>query len=244
MTIQIEADLLHTPPAARTARSSTHSTYLGEFYIRDMKPMSSPSSPVRSPPTRRPSVLESVPEATQLNSLSPRSMQSDLRPPPLFLPTHQAIPNASHPTPALSTTLSPHLNHPQLNTTTPELLPSTTFTPSAPRSTRFTNRPSSPHPQLNPTHPHPSPLSPSLPHNPLNSSTPVQFHTQAAPQAEEGEESGSILIHPPPPAYGRWRGSIRVDPDLLSWTGPGGLCLGEVEGRGLPGYDDHTAHRP
>ncbi|KAG8629755.1 hypothetical protein KVT40_001374 [Elsinoe batatas] len=238
--VQTEADLLPTPPAARTARPSTHSTYLGEFYIQDMKPMSSPSSPVRSPPTRRPSVQEPVPEATQLHSLSPRSMQSDLRPPPLFLSTHLAIHNASQLSPALAPSHpSPHPRQ-QLNSTTPEILPSTTFTPSGPRSARFINRPSSPRPPSNTNQPHPSPLSPSLPHNPLNPSTPIPSTTQSVPHEGEGEEEGSILIHPPPPAYGRWRGSIRVDPDLLSWTGAGGLCLGEVEGRGLPGYDDHT----
>jgi len=30
-------------------------------------------------------------------------------------------------------------------------------------------------------------------------------------------EMGDILIKRPPPAYGRWRGSVRADPDLLHW---------------------------
>ncbi|KAF2766146.1 hypothetical protein EJ03DRAFT_249281, partial [Teratosphaeria nubilosa] len=26
------------------------------------------------------------------------------------------------------------------------------------------------------------------------------------------------LPHPPPPAYGRWRGSVRANPELLHWS--------------------------
>lgn len=35
---------------------------------------------------------------------------------------------------------------------------------------------------------------------------------------QEGEERQTARQpHPPPPAYGRWRGSVRVDPDVLSY---------------------------
>lgn len=35
---------------------------------------------------------------------------------------------------------------------------------------------------------------------------------------QEGEERQTAQRpHPPPPAYGRWRGSVRVDPDVLSY---------------------------
>lgn len=50
------------------------------------------------------------------------------------------------------------------------------------------------------------------------------------------EEDENIALAPPPPAYGLWRGSVRVDPDLVHWQrveqssdgfeGPPQLALG------------------
>ncbi|PNS21633.1 DNA polymerase epsilon subunit C [Sphaceloma murrayae] len=84
----------------------------------------------------------------------------------------------------------------------------------------------------------PTPLSPL--HTPLSPTgtpgSPVIVEEADEEQDEEEQherEEGSIYISAPPPAYGRWRGSIRVDPDFLGWRQ---LSLEEVEGRGLPGY--------
>ncbi|KAL8827698.1 MAG: hypothetical protein Q9191_003026 [Dirinaria sp. TL-2023a] len=40
------------------------------------------------------------------------------------------------------------------------------------------------------------------------------LHDEHHPVVEEDE---SIALAPPPPAYGLWRGSVRVDPDLVHW---------------------------
>jgi hypothetical protein len=63
--------------------------------------------------------------------------------------------------------------------------------------------------------------------------TPIQVHVttdEVRPDSREAEPSLSVerasrawdkavieLPHPPP-AYGRWRGSVRADPDLLHWA--------------------------
>ncbi|TKX20618.1 hypothetical protein C1H76_7206 [Elsinoe australis] len=209
--VKTPADVLPTPPAARTARSSSHhSTYLGEFYVQDMKPLSSPTSPERpsqySPmrPSPRPpplfSNLESVPEMAQLPSHSP----------PLATATADKVSPLSPPTTA--SVITPRADS--------FILPATTFTP-LPRNisaagvhntTEAVPRPATPVPR------DATMLSPTMPFD-----------------DDEELEQGSIMISAPPPAYGRWRGSVRVDPNLLSWRH---LSLADVEGRGLPGYDD------
>ncbi|KAI7527456.1 hypothetical protein KC331_g16333, partial [Hortaea werneckii] len=64
--------------------------------------------------------------------------------------------------------------------------------------------------------------------------TPIQVHVAAddiRPDSRDGMPSPTnnrpslhawnkdidVLPHPPPPAYGRWRGSVRANPDLLHW---------------------------
>ncbi|KAI6896658.1 hypothetical protein D0867_13090 [Hortaea werneckii] len=64
--------------------------------------------------------------------------------------------------------------------------------------------------------------------------TPIQVHVAAddiGPDSRDGmplptnnrpslhawNKDIDVLPHPPPPAYGRWRGSVRANPDLLHW---------------------------
>ncbi|RMY65220.1 hypothetical protein D0863_09261 [Hortaea werneckii] len=64
--------------------------------------------------------------------------------------------------------------------------------------------------------------------------TPIQVHVAAdgiRPHSRDGmplptnnrptlhgwNKDIDVLPHPPPPAYGRWRGSVRANPDLLHW---------------------------
>ena len=47
--------------------------------------------------------------------------------------------------------------------------------------------------------------------------TPVLHPSPHDADHEQRLEEGSILIQAPPPAYGRWRGSVRVDPNFLCW---------------------------
>ncbi|KAF4556100.1 Hypothetical protein D9617_1g079750 [Elsinoe fawcettii] len=192
--VEISQDRLLTPPAARTARSSIHSTYLGEFYLQDMKPLSSPASPERpnhSPFAPRVPSLATVPEMQQVPTLS--SLSASLHPAPLSIRPlgHTITPISSH------TTI--------IEATQAERLTSATYTPA----------PNTSHPTYARVVPARSPMTPGLPF------------------IEDEAEEGSILIQAPPPAYGRWRGSVRVDPDLLSWRG---LRREDVE-RGLPDYE-------
>ncbi|PSK53856.1 hypothetical protein B9Z65_7662 [Elsinoe australis] len=208
--VKTPADVLPTPPAARTARSSSHySTNLGEFYIQDMKPLSSPTSPERpsqySPmrPSPRPPPLfgnlESVPEMAQLPSHSPP------------LATASAPSSSPLSPPATASIITPRADS--------FILPATTFTPlphnipaaGVHNTAEAVPRPATPVPRGT------SVLSPTMPFD------------------DDELEQGRIMISAPPPAYGRWRGSVRVDPNLLSWRH---LSLADVEGRGLPGYDD------
>lgn len=63
--------------------------------------------------------------------------------------------------------------------------------------------------------------------------TPIQVHviaddvraddsiaqpTSGVQQASRGWDKDVDAIPNPPPAYGRWRGSVRADPDLLHWA--------------------------
>lgn len=43
----------------------------------------------------------------------------------------------------------------------------------------------------------------------------IQYESDDDEDIEAQERQG--LVKPPPPAYGRWRGSRRLDPDLLHW---------------------------
>jgi hypothetical protein len=52
------------------------------------------------------------------------------------------------------------------------------------------------------------------------------------------EPESSKDVAPPPPAYGRWRGSVRVDPNLIHWerANPGERPLSEGTIRRPPSY--------
>lgn len=78
--------------------------------------------------------------------------------------------------------------------------------------------------------------------------TPIQVHVIAdelAPDeniAQPGWDKDVDEVPNPPPAYGRWRGSVRADPDLLHWvpspTSPGGHILPS------PTYEDDVQGPP
>jgi hypothetical protein len=59
-----------------------------------------------------------------------------------------------------------------------------------------------------------------------NSPIMVQYEPVEDEQRSSQESSRNVRV--PPPAYGRWRGSYRMDPELLHWRRVGN---GEGEGR-------------
>lgn len=51
-----------------------------------------------------------------------------------------------------------------------------------------------------------------IPHSPIM----VQYEADEE-DLETASQASPANIRPPPPAYGRWRGSYRMDPELLHW---------------------------
>ena len=47
--------------------------------------------------------------------------------------------------------------------------------------------------------------------------SPIMVQYEADDDVERPEHDSPAHIRPPPPAYGRWRGSYRMDPELLHW---------------------------
>jgi len=63
----------------------------------------------------------------------------------------------------------------------------------------------------------------------------LQEHTPRLMNEDHDIEEGSIMIQAPPPAYGRWRGSVRVEPDFLNWRP---ISLQELKDQIGSGDDD------
>ncbi|KAG9795121.1 hypothetical protein KCU95_g3880, partial [Aureobasidium melanogenum] len=47
--------------------------------------------------------------------------------------------------------------------------------------------------------------------------SPIMVQYEADEDAERASQDSRVKVRPPPPAYGRWRGSYRMDPALLHW---------------------------
>ncbi|KAI4845905.1 hypothetical protein E4T44_05356 [Aureobasidium sp. EXF-8845] len=63
-----------------------------------------------------------------------------------------------------------------------------------------------------------------------NSPIAVQYEYDDDGDVEVASQQSPMVLRSPPPAYGRWRGSWRMDPELLHWRRVKGG--GESEGRG------------
>lgn len=57
--------------------------------------------------------------------------------------------------------------------------------------------------------------------------SPIMVQYEADDDVERPEHESPANIRPPPPAYGRWRGSYRMDPELLHWRRVGDAEEGE-----------------
>ncbi|KAI5202554.1 hypothetical protein E4T39_04660 [Aureobasidium subglaciale] len=57
--------------------------------------------------------------------------------------------------------------------------------------------------------------------------SPIAVQYEADDDVERPEQESPAVIRPPPPAYGRWRGSYRMDPELLHWRRVGAAEEGE-----------------
>ncbi|KAI5198882.1 hypothetical protein E4T38_07285 [Aureobasidium subglaciale] len=55
--------------------------------------------------------------------------------------------------------------------------------------------------------------------------SPIAVQYEADDDVERAEQESPAVVRAPPPAYGRWRGSYRMDPELLHWR-----RVGEAEG--------------
>ena len=59
--------------------------------------------------------------------------------------------------------------------------------------------------------------------------SPIMVQYEADEDVERASQDSRVNVRPPPPAYGRWRGSYRMDPELLHWRRVGNAD--EVEQR-------------
>jgi hypothetical protein len=57
--------------------------------------------------------------------------------------------------------------------------------------------------------------------------SPIMVQYEADEDVERISQDSRVNVRPPPPAYGRWRGSYRVDPALLHWRRVGSAEEGE-----------------
>ncbi|KAI4722507.1 hypothetical protein E4T48_01221 [Aureobasidium sp. EXF-10727] len=57
--------------------------------------------------------------------------------------------------------------------------------------------------------------------------SPIAVQYEADEDVERASQESTANLRPPPPAYGRWRGSYRMDPELLHWRRVGDAEEGE-----------------
>ncbi|CAD0101153.1 unnamed protein product, partial [Aureobasidium mustum] len=57
--------------------------------------------------------------------------------------------------------------------------------------------------------------------------SPIMVQYEADEDVERASQDSRVNVRPPPPAYGRWRGSYRMDPELLHWRRVGDVEEGE-----------------
>ncbi|KAI4731282.1 hypothetical protein E4T49_00933 [Aureobasidium sp. EXF-10728] len=57
--------------------------------------------------------------------------------------------------------------------------------------------------------------------------SPIAVQYEADEDGERASQESTANLRPPPPAYGRWRGSYRMDPELLHWRRVGDAEEGE-----------------
>lgn len=57
--------------------------------------------------------------------------------------------------------------------------------------------------------------------------SPIMVQYEADEDVERASQDSRSNVRPPPPAYGRWRGSYRMDPELLHWRRVGSVEEGE-----------------
>lgn len=82
----------------------------------------------------------------------------------------------------------------------------------------------------------------------INASGDVDAPDVPDPRAGADLEMGRVVIRPPPPAYGRWRDSVRANPDLLHWqrvhmSGDKPEAVAREDGQAPPSYVSRVEER-